>query len=153
MRIMFGQGNLAKRLYVHNARRYKMKRLLLMVVVLSMFAAPAFAIQEDKKLHFGVGFGIGAGASVIAHVAGRETRVNLYLKSMVVASVIYVGKEALDSSTTGFSMADLAFDYAGHTVGFWVMQPVNHLLFGESAYNKHMITISDKGLVSYMLRF
>jgi hypothetical protein len=58
MRIMFGQGNLAKRLYVHNARRYKMKRLLLMVVVLSVFASSAFAAEftpydENSKLHVG----------------------------------------------------------------------------------------------------
>jgi hypothetical protein len=131
-----------------------MKTLIITAFLVLSFASTVFAVQEDKKLHFSVGFGLGAGASVLAHVAGREPRVDLYLKSLVIASVIYVGKEVIDKSMYGeFSMADLAFDYAGHTVGFWVMQPINHLLFGESAYKRHMLTVSEQGLVSYIYKF
>lgn len=120
-----------------------MKKLFvgLYVIVALLIANEALAIEADKRLHFAVGATVGASASVFGHVLVAKSLFEQWWISMGVMSPIYVGKELAD---TKFDWADLGYDYAGHTAGFWLMQPVNRLFFGESARDKALrLSITD----------
>lgn len=115
-------------------------RKLLLVFVLLLLAVPALG-ANDKVLHTGVGFVIGAGASAIGHNFVDEHFMKQYAISCAVAAPIYFGKELADEK---FDTADLAADYIGHTIGFFIMQPVNRLLWGDSLNKQNVALRADQ---------
>ena len=73
----------------------------------------------DKIKHFAVGLIIGILTLPLSHF--METQ-NAYYLIMVIATLIFVGKEAFDIKTSGFNFADLWFDYLGLAVGIASIQ-------------------------------
>jgi len=125
-----------------------MRRILFAVIIL-LFATQAVAIENDEKTRLAVGFAVGASSSMLGHTVVNAKPFNQYLGSLYVASPVYVGLELSDGD---FSGLDLAYTYASHTVGFWVMQPVNSFLFGPSKYKKQYLS-TDGTVVMYTRRW
>ncbi len=73
----------------------------------------------DKLKHLAVGLIIGILTLPLSHF--METQ-NAYYVILVSATLIFVGKEAFDTKTSGFNFADLWFDYLGLAVGIALIQ-------------------------------
>lgn len=77
--------------------------------------------MNDKTKHFIVGAALGVATYFSNH----------WLLGAVIATMIFVGKEVWDMykpNPTGFDKVDLAVDYIGLVIGFWIAG-ISHGLF------------------------
>ena len=73
----------------------------------------------DKIKHFAVGLIMGVLTLPLSKYV--ETQ-NAYYIIMVIATFVFVGKEAFDIKTSGFNFVDLWFDYLGLAIGIALIQ-------------------------------
>ena len=73
----------------------------------------------DKSKHFLVGLIMGVLTLPLSKYV--ETQ-NAYYIIMVIATFVFVGKEAFDTKTSGFNFADLWFYYLGLAIGIALIQ-------------------------------
>lgn len=85
-----------------------LKRLALAALIAAFFMPAAFAVERDKRLHFGVSFVMGAGGVAFMPPA----------KACLLATGVGVAKELADPV---FDHQDLAADFIGACAGAYLM--------------------------------
>ena len=88
-----------------------MKTLLILLVSFQLSAQDSWKPAQDKCLHFGIGFGIGATTPFIA-------KKHPFIWALATTTVIAAGKEAYDATGQGTpSFADFTYTLGGAVVG------------------------------------
>lgn len=89
-----------------------MNKLTPIALSIAIACAPVYAIDQDKKLHFGASFGIGAISNVL--ITGKHD----YWHSVALCLAVGTSKELYDEyDYGGFDLEDLGYDVGGCLLG------------------------------------
>lgn len=90
-----------------------MKKLILLLAIISISHVSTSQIAKDKKLHFGAGLVIGGATNAIVY-AKTKNKTKAFVWGMVATSVAGLGKELYDEHTyNGFDSKDLGATILG----------------------------------------